>query len=455
MKLDKIHNIYRYSYMTLFVVIALFGRSATGIYFFGFRLGELMTAGCMLLSVYFLLVVSQKNKYFTIDRKSLLVHKIIIISFFATLFLTNGSLTSAYTYKSSSYIWTIAFLFLGLFAFRDIKTESLFFKILPFLLPATYILSTLFFPKFLVTFFTENSDKFDFLKSADVLLLFILTNIINQKQIKNNFNYLIYFLISSAVFLPLFLYKSKGSFLPAIIFVLFEVIRTRKIFSGEKLKSLLLIILCIPIFYGSAYISGVGLFGGSSATEDEDLITSVSTTVQKIAEEKNTTDLIGSFYIYNGRLYSEEMMTDWRLQIWQDAVRDLFWDFEYEDSNGYLYRTETIKNYDRFFTGFGYNEILPAMNHSSRRGTDMTNENLHNFAINIFVKGGILQIILFILFYLAIIRKWYLETGNFVLLSFLTYPLICAFFDVSMESVRFPFIFFGSVALLFNQHKVR
>ena len=50
----------------------------------------------------------------------------------------------------------------GMFAFKDIKQESKFLMLIPFLLPITYILSTTFFPQFIIDFFTRFSDKFDF-----------------------------------------------------------------------------------------------------------------------------------------------------------------------------------------------------------------------------------------------------------------------------------------------------
>ena len=42
-----------------------------------------------------------------------------------------------------------------------------------------------------------------------------------------------------------------------------------------------------------------------------------------ITAEKNTDEFFLSFYVLNGRLYSREMMANWRLEIWQDILRDL------------------------------------------------------------------------------------------------------------------------------------
>ena len=450
----RIESIYKFLYFSFFVLIILFGRSVTGIYIFGFRIGELMIAASLLVSIYFLIVVKRDNKFFYFGDKTFFLMKLIFISFFITVFATGGSLFYEYTYKSSSYIWTLAFLFYGMFAFNKINKDSNVLKIIPFLLPVTYILSTTYFPQFLIDFFFKYSDKFDFLKASYVFLTFIFTNIFNRKYIKKEFNFYMYLLLSSAVFIPLFLFKSKGAFLPAIIFLFFEIIRTRNIFFKNKIKSLILMGACVPIFFFSTYNAGLNLFVNDYTLEEEVLSTKIASSVSRAAKEKNTTELFGSFFIMDGRLYSEEQMANWRLQIWQDVFWDLFYYSEYNnnDYNANLFRTELEPRRDVFLTGFGYNEILDAMNDTSRRGTDLKNENVHNFALNILAKGGILQFLLFFAMYLSLIGYWYQKNKNFKLLGFITFSLMTAFFDVAMESVRFPFIFFGSIAYLFNEN---
>ena len=248
---------YKVLYLTFFVLLLLFGRSLTGIYILGFRVGELGIGASLLVSLYFLIFAKRDNKYFYFGDKTFYIMKFIFISFFITLFFTGGSLTSLYTYKSSSYIWTVSFLFMGMFVFKNMKHNEAIFKAFPYLLPLTYILSSLYYPQFLVDFFVRFSDKFDYLKASDVFLVFVLTNIVNQKLFKKEFSYYLYLLLSSAIFLPLFLFKSKGAFLPAVLFLLCELIRTRKTFLNNKIKSIILMALCVPIFYLSTYYSYV------------------------------------------------------------------------------------------------------------------------------------------------------------------------------------------------------
>ena len=101
MLLNKIQGAYRFLYFLFFLFIALFGRSFTGVYLFGFRIGELMIGSAALLSFVFLIFAKKDNRYFSIDPRSFYLHKVIILSFFLTLFLSNGSPFLIYTYKSA------------------------------------------------------------------------------------------------------------------------------------------------------------------------------------------------------------------------------------------------------------------------------------------------------------------------------------------------------------------
>ena len=66
-------------------------------------------------------------------------------------------------------------------------------------------------------------------------------------------------------------------------------------------------------------------------------------------------DIFYSFYILDGRLYSQEQMANWRLQIWQDVIEDSI-------------------NDKTYFYGLGYQDIIPAMEDPNRQGWDGKNE---------------------------------------------------------------------------------
>lgn len=126
----------------------------------------------------------------------------------------------------------------------------------------------------------------------------------------------------------------------------------------------------------------------------------------------------------DGRLYSQEAMANWRLQIWQDILRDL-------------------GNENRFFKGYGYNEIIPAMDLVYRRGTDNTNENPHNFIFYILARGGIIQLILFAIFFIQLLIFYFKKNKNLDILIFILPIITTSLFDASMESIRFPLIFYS------------
>ena len=101
----------------------------------------------------------------------------------------------------------------------------------------------------------------------------------------------------------------------------------------------------------------------------------------------NGTNLSGKmFEIVDGRIYSSDNTLNWRFQIWQDVIYDLI------DEN-------------QIFYGYGYKEIIPAMNTIARSGVDNRNENVHNFLINILARGGLLQLLIYLaIFFLAVFK---------------------------------------------------
>ena len=133
------------------------------------------------------------------------------------------------------------------------------------------------------------------------------------------------------------------------------------------------------VFIASTY----NIFGEldfSKRSESQNIeISSVSSNLNKLIENKNTVDVFLSFYIYEGRIYSRDGTTDWRLDIWQDIIEDL-------------------NDKDQIYSGYGYSSILPIMvdpEAPGRLGEDGLNENVHNYIFTILARGGLIQLILF------------------------------------------------------------
>ena len=434
----KIQNNLMIIYVLIIAIFVVFGRSFSGLSFFSFRLGELIVGFGMIFS--FLVVLFHfYNKEFLKDfDKQLKTFAVILFSFFVSLFINNGSLLNTYTYKSSSYIWTIGLLFFSYCILRNSSIKKVDKYIFSILLIITYFFSTIHYPEVFINFFTNNSDKWDFVKSSDIFLIYILTNTFNYLNFEKKINSFMYFMFSSAILIPLFLYMSKGSFFPSILYVLFFLLMYLKNINKERLKSFLIITISILLFVISTY----EVFGNLNfekginivETERDDSLLSVETlkrNISSISDQKNTSTVFASLYFSESRLFSTEQMLNWRLQIWQDILIDL-------DNKGAL------------LTGYGYNEIIPVMDDYTRRGNDQSNENVHNYFFNVLARGGLLQLLIILSFIIFMLLEIKDKKMKIVFMLTLIPIYMTSFFDASMESVRFPLIFYFGIALIFK-----
>ena len=104
------------------VLILLFGRSFIGIYIFGFRLGELLALLSFLGTT--LLVVKNTELIDFYGKKIIYSCYLILVSFLISFTLSNSIITNTYTFKSSSYLWAISWLFFGYFYFKNFTFKS-------------------------------------------------------------------------------------------------------------------------------------------------------------------------------------------------------------------------------------------------------------------------------------------------------------------------------------------
>ena len=449
-------------YLITLSLFIIFGRSFSGITILDIRVGEamvgisLLTSLAIFLSRFLKVNINKDLKIFSS------VLSLIIVSFLCSIFYTKGSFLSSYTYKASSIVWTISFIFISYEIFKKIYTEHLFFKLVPFFPIILYILSTVHFPKILIDFFTAYSDKFDFVKGSDLLLTFVVCLLFARNKYENTIKGFSYFIILSSIYIPLFIYKSKGAFIPGVLFIIMNFTYYINTIKNEKLKSSLILVICIPLFFLSTFNSYGNLsfkkMGMDQYSQEDSLISAGSNALKIVLDEKNTPEIFASFFVLDGRLYSQEQMANWRLQIWQDIIRDLFWSYEYyqsEENYSLIREQGPLRNDLTFLFGFGYNEILPAMNHWERTGTDGTNENPHNFFIYSLGRGGLVLGILVLTLHFFIFLVWKNKHKSITILLYIIPILFTASFDASMESVRFPLIYYSfySYFLLNNINK--
>tara|TARA_A100001035_G_C27786552_1_gene504738 strand:- start:4560 stop:5927 length:1368 start_codon:yes stop_codon:yes gene_type:complete len=425
----NLNSLIQFLFFIPFMSVMLFNRSFIGLYIFGFRLGELLTGLGLFIAIIFLILPKNKLNDFYFNNVQFYTLKLIILSFIVINFLNNGSFFNTYTYKSSSYIWTTFFLFVGLITNLNssIELEKIYklFLVIPFL---TYLFSSGNYPNFVIDFFKENSDKFQFLKASDVFIGYASINFLNKYFIKSQNRRFFYFLITSGLMLPLLLFASRGSFLGVVIYMIFELFYSRRYIYNNKLRVGLYFLIALIFFSFSALRIERSELNRPSIDDIIEVVNpeAVSQSISSLAEEKDTVRVIFSFYMHYGRLESTDPTANWRLDIWQDVIFDM------------------VKE-DRVLSGYGYNEIFPQMldpTAPGRLGRDGMNEHVHNYLVNIFARGGLFQLVLFLFFHFGLILYWKKENQNYQILMYIIPSIIVSLLDITLEGVQFPLIYY-------------
>ena len=101
----------------------IFSRSFLGIYIFGFRVGEYLMAFALILFVFTLFFKFENNPLSLLNSNVRLGLTLLFIFFIITFVYSNSQLTDPYSYKTSTYIWSLSFLFLGLSS-KEIKLNK-------------------------------------------------------------------------------------------------------------------------------------------------------------------------------------------------------------------------------------------------------------------------------------------------------------------------------------------
>lgn len=407
----------------LFTVLT-FGRSFIGLYILSFRIGEgLVAFGFLTLLYFFIFKLKDKRNFELI--KLIKLNLGLFLFFLLNLFIYRTNVLEPYTFKASSYIWVLGYFYIG-FIYKESLSKINLIQIFKASLIYIYIISTIYYPKNLISLFISYSDKFQFPKATDTLLLFVLTIYFTNRFSVNKLNNLIWFMFLSSTFLPLFIYKSKGSFFAALVFILIELKNSFPVIKYNYKKMFLISIFSIAIFFGSTL----------NVQNEKYKLSETSEAVGNLFKEKDTVNSFASLYIYQGRIYSLDGNLNWRLQIWQDI-------------------TENLLTSKKILIGYGYNEIIPAMDNPDRNGLDTDegfNENVHNFLINVLARGGLFQLFIYLTLLFNIIFKHKKTIFSNDLLFYSLPLLLASCFDTSMESAHFPSLFYLFLGYLFNHY---
>ena len=415
-KIKTVSNIF----FCFLILTFIFGRSFMGIYIFGIRLGEIFVLISLLSSFY--LILNYKKLSVKFGTLHVVIHILIWLSFLINIIISNSPIFSPYTYKSSSYIWSLSSIYLGYYLFNYIKINKKKNITIQTSLFIVYVLSVVHYPNFIINFFELYSDKWDFNKASSVAILFFIAILLNNKyKYFGRFTFE-YFIISSFIFLPFFLYKSRGAFIAIFLFIIFQIIDHKSEIFIFDLRFFGIVLLAVLL--GAASTLRV-LDQNIGELAEEDKLFSVfysGEAIKKLSNQKDTkVESFVSFYTRDGRVFSIDGNVNWRIQIWQDVYFDLLDD-------------------EKLFLGNGYRDIIPAMEKFERQGRDGLNENVHNFLINILARGGIVHLALFVTLFLNIMFKFNKKNRNVFYL--MTGVFIVSFFDASMENAHFPNIFY-------------
>tara|TARA_A100001015_G_scaffold321177_1_gene450595 strand:+ start:610 stop:1914 length:1305 start_codon:yes stop_codon:yes gene_type:complete len=409
----------------LIIFNLIFTRSFVGLEVLSFRLGEYIVLFgfiALIFLTFFYLRFKPSNEVRVIT--------LIFIYFIFQLIFTRANIANTYTFKAASFIGMVSFFYLG----REFYHEQLYVRkmrqFLPLLFPIIYLFGSSIYPNFLSTFFIRFSDKFEFIKASDILMAVIVIvfyfNVFESKK----WNHFFIFIIIPA-FLPILLYLSRGSFVALTVFFFMELFSIRKDLFSDIRKTFVYALIGFFIFI----FSTLNIYGNLSFEKSNPLMNAeleksqtevLQENLQDLLERRNYVGVIFSLYIDNGTLKSTDGTLNWRLDIWQDLLADM------------------SKNNKNIF-GYGYNSILSVMTDPSepgRMGSDGMNENIHNYFLNIFARGGFVLLFLFFYLHFIFVKKWNFIYKNYRLTNFIIPLLIASFFDVSMEGVQFPLSYY-------------
>lgn len=410
-------------------LLLLFGRSFTGLDLFGFRVGELMTGTGIVVFAYFLTKKSSIDSL--LGQNSNLVLKLILLQFFISTVLSGSikDLLDLQVYRSSSYIWSLGFLFV-LYVLRKprIFDSNLFLTGMIFVLPLTFLLTSVYYPNIISEFFAVHSDKFRLLKGSDLFMAYAIYCLLYFERIKNNnFIYIFTFFLSGAI-IPLIVFSSRGASIGTFIVLVYFIHRNRRALVRSKILFLSSsLIFLIVLTLSSIYLDWTKIDFEQINTE-----VALESLEMTLVSKRYPETVKPTFYIENNRLNSGDGNLNWRLQIWQDVSSDLY-----------------KKN--KLLSGYGFKGPIPAMEKEGRSGLDGTNIHVHNYFVNILARGGVIHLSLFIIFYAVLIIKFMNKENGKGVVAFILSVLFVSFFDSSMESVRFPFLFFIILSYKLNK----
>ena len=416
-------------------LIFLFARTYTGLNIFGFRVGEIFIG----VSILILLIYSFKypifNKSYLFNSKELnFTLVLLIVSFILFNIIIRQNFLDTFIYQTSVFIWSFGALFLGFYMtkvvnFKIYKHDKYLSLIGLFII---YIYSTKGISENRQNYILNFVDKFEYPKGSDLLLAFIFVFYFILKISNFSSSSVNILILFAALYIPLFLVKSRSGFISLMFFliILFFYLKRSDFKLGKSFIFTCLFSILVFLVSTTWVVSRDIVIDEDIDNEIKYAITSRYQTINDNVYEKEVLKL-KLFYFENGRIFSSDGNLNWRFQIWQDVLRDM------------------IKEKNIIY-GYGFNEIIPAMNSNQRVGQDSQNINVHNYIIHIISRGGLFHLALVLVFYKNLFQIFKYK-GLSVDYKLIIVPLIFnSFFDPSMENAHYPLVLFFMIGLALN-----
>ncbi len=386
------------------------------------RLGEILIGISALIFVYFLIqdLINFRNLS-NLDRNFTIIFALIVAHALYLLLFYGYELYNLYPFKVSSYIWVLGFFYVGKnYKYNFSSKISLISIFLALVL--SYFSSIFGITNEYQDILLKYTDKFDYLKASDLIIFFIFFVYFFKKSIfKNQLNLNVFIFLFSIFYLPLMMNKSRGASIAFIVFISFLIYELVKLKKGKNFY-ILTILLSTLLFVLSAFIVSKSPL---ELEEVDDKVVYVSTSRYE-KPVQNTPQIIDDYpilYIEGWRVFSSDGNLNWRLQIWQDVFEDTY-----------------LKNI--VLKGYGFNNKIPAMEPAYRSGNDGTNENVHNFFVNVYARGGLIHLLLYISFFIVLFKSAREKSRARILAMFFIPLIFTSFFDASMENAHYPLIFY-------------
>ena len=421
MKTLKLSNL-KFLNLIFVLILFIFGRVFMGLNIFTLRLGEILIGISALFFIYFLVKDLVNFKNLSKEDKNITIIFALIASHTAYVLLFYGyEFFNLYPFKASSYIWVLGFFYVGRNSNYNFSSKKSLVAIY-LALVLSYFSSIFGITNDYQDIILRYTDKFDYLKASDLIIFFIFfLYFFKQSRFSNQLNINLFIFLFSIFYLPLMMNKSRGASIAFMLLISFLIFELKK-FKKPKNFYILIIFLSFIIFVLSAFIVSKSPI---ELNEIDDKILYVSTSRYE-KPVQNTPQVIDDYpilYTEGRRLFSSDGNLNWRLQIWQDIFKDTY-----------------SKNI--VLKGYGYNNKIPAMEPTYRSGNDGTNENVHNFFVNIYARGGLIHLLLYLSFF-TVLFKSTKQNKRLKIFALVFIPLIVtSFFDASMENAHYPLIFY-------------